>query len=94
MSDFSSQGTNPVGMLDLVNATKDNALNTGELVRAFNALASAIRSTTPIYSGSGAPSISATQGALYLRTDGNSTSTRVYVNTNGSTGWTNLVSAT
>lgn len=48
----------------------------------------------PVFTGSGAPTISAIQGALYLRTDGNSPSTRVYVNTNGSTGWTNLVSAT
>src|SRR6266853_1913754 len=48
----------------------------------------------PVFTGSGAPVISAIQGSLYLRTDGNSTSTRVYVNTNGSTGWTNLVSAT
>ena len=47
-----------------------------------------------IYSGAGAPTITAAQGSLYLRTDGSSTSTRVYVNTDGSTGWTNLVSAT
>ena len=46
-----------------------------------------------IYSGSGAPSISAAQGSLYLRTDGSSTSTRLYVNTNGSTTWTNVTTA-
>jgi hypothetical protein len=43
--------------------------------------------------GSGAPTISAPQGSIYLRTDGNSTSTRLYVNTNGSTGWTDFTSA-
>jgi hypothetical protein len=37
--------------------------------------------------GSGAPTIAAPQGSLYLRTDGSSTSTRLYVNTNGTTGW-------
>ena len=47
-----------------------------------------------IHAGAGAPAIPAPKGSLYLRTDGSSTSTRVYVNTNGATGWTNLVSAT
>jgi hypothetical protein len=44
--------------------------------------------------GSGTPTLAATQGSLYLRTDGSSTSTRLYVNTNNSTGWTNVVTAT
>jgi hypothetical protein len=47
-----------------------------------------------IYVGSGAPTVSAAQGSLYLRSDGSSTSTRLYVNTNGSTGWTSFTSAT
>ena len=46
-----------------------------------------------VFFGSGVPTISAPQGSLYMRTDGSSTSTRVYVNTNGTTGWTNLVTA-
>lgn len=46
-----------------------------------------------IYIGSGAPTVSAAQGSLYLRTDGSSTSTRLYVNTNGTTGWTNVTTA-
>ena len=46
-----------------------------------------------IYVGSGAPTISAAQGSIYLRTDGSSTSTRLYVNTNGTTGWTNVTTA-
>lgn len=41
-----------------------------------------------IYFGSGAPTLSAAQGSLYLRSDGSSTTTRMYVNTNGSTTWT------
>ena len=41
-----------------------------------------------IYWGSGAPAASAAQGSLYLRTDGSSTTTRMYVNTNGGTTWT------
>jgi len=46
-----------------------------------------------IFVGSGAPTISAAQGSLYLRTDGSSTSTRLYVNTTGSTTWTNVTTA-
>jgi hypothetical protein len=46
-----------------------------------------------VYFGSGAPTISAPQGSLYMRTDGSSTSTRLYVNTNGTTGWTNVTTA-
>ena len=46
-----------------------------------------------VYVGSGTPTLSAGQGSLYLRSDGSSTSTRLYVNTNGTTGWTNVVTA-
>lgn len=46
-----------------------------------------------IYYGSGAPTVSAAQGSIYLRSDGSSTSTRLYVNTTGSTTWTNFTSA-
>ena len=47
-----------------------------------------------VYFGSGVPTVSAAQGSLYLRTDGSSTSTRAYINTNGTTGWTNVTTAT
>ena len=50
--------------------------------------------TLGVYFGSGAPTLTAAQGSLYMRTDGSSTSTRLYVNTNGSTGWTNVTTAT
>lgn len=46
-----------------------------------------------IFFGSGAPTFSAAKGSVYLRSDGSSTSTRMYVNTNGSTTWTNFTSA-
>ena len=46
-----------------------------------------------IYYGSGLPTISAAQGSLYLRSDGSSASTRMYVNTNGATTWTNVTTA-
>lgn len=47
-----------------------------------------------IFYGSEAPTFTAAQGSIYLRTDGSSTSTRLYVNTTGSTTWTNFTSAT
>jgi hypothetical protein len=46
-----------------------------------------------IYFGSGAPSFTAAHGSLYIRSDGSSTSTRLYVNQTGSTTWTNFTSA-
>lgn len=45
-----------------------------------------------IYFGSGAPTVSAAQGSLYIRTDGGA-STRLYSNNNGSTGWSSITSA-
>ena len=46
-----------------------------------------------IYVGSGAPTVSAAHGSLYLRSDGSSTSNRAYVNTNGTTGWAAITTA-
>lgn len=46
-----------------------------------------------IYFGSSAPLISAAKGSLYLRTDGTTTNDRAYINTNGSTAWTALTTA-
>ena len=46
-----------------------------------------------VYVGSGAPSVSAAQGSIYLRTDGSSSSTRLYVNSTGSTTWVAVTTA-
>lgn len=46
-----------------------------------------------VFFGSGAPTLSAAQGSLYLRTDGSTTATRMYVNTSGSTTWTAVTTA-
>jgi hypothetical protein len=40
------------------------------------------------YSGSGAPTFNATAGSLYTRTDGSSSSTRLYINTSAGQGTT------
>lgn len=46
-----------------------------------------------VVAGTGAPTFSATKGTLYVRLDGSSISTRLYVNTDGGTTWTNFTSA-
>ena len=46
-----------------------------------------------VFFGSGAPTLSAAKGSLYLRSDGSSTSTRMYVNTDGGTTWTAVTTA-
>ena len=49
--------------------------------------------TAAIQVGNGAPVHSAPQGSIYLRDDGSSTSTRMYINTDSGTTWTNVVTA-
>ena len=46
-----------------------------------------------VFFGSGAPSLAAAKGSLYLRTDGSATNNRMYVNTDGSTTWTAVITA-
>ena len=46
-----------------------------------------------IYYGSGAPTVSAAQGSLYLRSDGDGVANRAYINSNGSTTWTSIATA-
>ena len=45
-----------------------------------------------VYFGSGAPTVAAAKGSLYLRSDGSSTSTRLYVS-DGSTTWIAVTTA-
>jgi hypothetical protein len=44
-----------------------------------------------IFFGSGAPNLAAAKGSLYLRSDGTTTNDRMYVNTDGSTTWTAVI---
>ena len=46
-----------------------------------------------VFFGSGAPTLSAAKGSLYLRSDGSTTNDRAYINTDGSTTWTALTTA-
>lgn len=46
-----------------------------------------------VFSGAGAPTITAPQGSLYLRTDGSASNNRAYINTDGGTTWTSIATA-
>jgi len=46
-----------------------------------------------ILSGSGAPTMAAPKGSLYLRTDGSGTTNRAYINTDGGTTWTAITTS-
>lgn len=46
-----------------------------------------------VYFGSGAPTITAAKGSLYLASDGSSTSTRLFINSSGSTTWVAITTA-
>lgn len=46
-----------------------------------------------VFFGSGAPTLSAAKGSLYMRSDGSTTNDRMYVNTDGATTWTAVTTA-
>jgi hypothetical protein len=46
-----------------------------------------------ITAGTGAPTFASAQGSLYLRIDGSSAATRAYINSNGSTTWVAVTTA-
>lgn len=46
-----------------------------------------------VYYGTGAPTVTAAKGSLYLRRDGTTTNNRAYINTDGGTTWTALTTA-
>ena len=45
-----------------------------------------------VFFGSSVPTLAAAQGSIYLRSDGSSGGTRMYVNTDGSTAWSSISS--
>lgn len=46
-----------------------------------------------VFFGSGAPTLTAAKGSLYLRSDGSGVGDRMYVNTDGGTTWTSVTTA-
>jgi hypothetical protein len=70
-----------------VSATGNVTADSGTAPVAGGAAAFLATSTANfgIYLGSGAPTVAAAKGSLYLRSDGSSTSTRLYVSDGGTT---------
>lgn len=89
--------TGAVTLSSTLGTTGQISTQTGTAPPAAGATTSGIKVSSTanfgIFWGSGAPTFSAARGSIYLRTDGSSTSTRLYVNTTGSTTWTNFTSA-
>jgi hypothetical protein len=46
-----------------------------------------------VFFGSGAPTLAAARGSLYINTSATTSTTRLYVNTNGATTWTYVTTA-
>lgn len=91
------------GALHIGNTTGDTFIDGGELtitngnLQLTAATASVIFGAggPAILAGAGSPNgtVTATQGSLWLSTNGNSTSTRAFINTNGGTAWTAITTA-
>lgn len=76
------------GSLRVMNATAIPAGGTAGAGYKFSSTAN-----FGVFFGSGAPSLAAAKGSLYLRSDGSGTGDRAYINTDGSTTWTPITTA-
>jgi len=97
--------TSPVMTTPSIDVATGTSVSVTGTLAAYNATAVPAGGTTGtgikvsstsnlgVFFGSGVPTLSAAQGSLYIRTDGSSTSTRMYINTTGSTVWTNVTTA-
>jgi len=83
----------PAMSVDSVSATGNVTADSGTAPVAGGAASFLATSTANfgIYFGSGAPTVSAAQGSLYLRTDGTTTNDRIYVR--GSAAWIAITTA-
>lgn len=87
-------GATPTGVTfqNGITASKSVGITTGGV--AGQGLKVSATANFGVFFGSGAPTIAAAKGSLYLRSDGSTTNDRMYVNTNGSTTWTAVITAT
>mgnify|MGYP001012010635 CR=1 FL=1 len=84
----------PVRLKGVVEISGATTVASGTATTAGGAVAFSLGTNGPdITWGSGVPTITAPQGSLYLRTDGSSTSTRAYINTDGMDTWTAITTA-
>lgn len=71
------------------NVYKMDSLKVGRDAMLNTALASPVH----FCAGTGAPTFTAAKGTVYSNITGSSTATRLYVNTDGGTTWTNVTTA-
>jgi hypothetical protein len=84
----------PDGVVNMYNAAKvlgNSGISAGGT--AGNGLEFTNTTNFGIYVGSGAPTLSAAQGSMYMRSDGTTTNNRAYICLGG-TSWTALITAT
>jgi hypothetical protein len=83
------------GSFTTVSGTSTVTAISGTAITAGGSAALLATSTASfgVFLGSGAPTIAAAKGSLYLRSDGSSASTRLYVNSDGSTTWVAVTTA-
>lgn len=90
---FGSNASTPtgfsVGVSGSLGVAQNIAIPAGGSITSFLSLSSV--SGFGLYFGSGAPSIAAAKGSWYLRSDGSGINNRAYINTDGSTTWTPVV---
>jgi hypothetical protein len=83
--------------LRAVNATSTATILSGTAIPAGGTAGSGYMFSSTanygVFFGSGAPTLSAAKGSLYLRSDGSATNNRAYINTDGSATWTALTTA-
>lgn len=83
------------GSTNQFNGSLQLAASTGIPAAGSTAVRLTISSTTAfgVYVGSGAPTVAAAKGSLYLRSDGSGVADRAYIATDSAGAWTNLVTA-
>jgi len=96
-ADFNTGAAVKVTNIGSTNTTSSTVINAGSgLITMAGKVALNSAAGPQVLAGAGDPNalVTAPQGSLWLRTDGSSTSTRAYINTNGVTAWTAVTTAT
>lgn len=81
----------------IVQATTSILAHSGTAIPAGGTAGAGLRvsstSNFGVFFGSGAPTLAAAKGSIYLRSDGSATNNRAYINTDGGTTWTAITTA-
>jgi hypothetical protein len=81
-------GVAATGAVQAYSATAVPAAGAGNVGVTFSSTAN-----LGLFCGTGAPTLTAAKGSLYVRTDATTTTTRLYINTDGAATWTTFTTA-